>query len=378
MEMTIVHKEKTNGTEQAQWAEFNLHNRVGMRVARQAATASLFMDMFAPFVTDHLEHANLTISEEMEELVAGAFGEVHGETEFYYNDEGLAMETPEVQIFRNEDGFRLHGNVELMVMALPLIDRLMVSQGAAMIHALTVEYKGYGLAMPAWGGSGKTSTMAKLLKRDGYAFMGDDWAFLTQESELLGYAKPMFIKPYHRPIYPHLFHDTHKPLVPISFSKQIARLTTRVHPYITKYPRLAQLTRRWSPEHMMVTPQRAFPAAKFSTAAPLAAAIFVERYVTDSNQPVFEEQSKKWMIARMIGNFNSELPRQSRQVITAMGAAGLAPIEQTYGEKAAVLDQALEDKPLFLLRVPKAMTPDQASDIIVEKIEHVLAAAGVK
>ena len=171
-----------------------------------------------------------------------------------------------VQIFLDEDGFHLHGSVELMVMALPLIDRLMVNQGAAMIHALTVEYKGHGLAMPAWGGTGKTSTMAKLLKRDGYAFMGDDWAFLSRQGELLGYAKPMFIKPYHRSIYPHLFSNTHKPLVPISLSKQIARMTTRVHPYITRYPQLAQLTRRWSPEHMMVTPQRAFPEARFSTA----------------------------------------------------------------------------------------------------------------
>jgi hypothetical protein len=78
----------------------------------------------------------------------------------------------------------------------------------------------------------------------------------------------------------------------------------------------------------------------------------------------------------MIGNFNSELPRQSRVVMTALGAAGLVPLEQTFEEKAAVLDQALGDKPLFLLRVPKAMTPDQASDVIVEKIEQVLAIAG--
>jgi hypothetical protein len=360
-----------------EWYHFNFHNRVGMRVSRQAATASLFTDMFAPFLTDSLEHATLTIREEMQPLEAGAFGEVHGETEFYYNERGLQLETPAVQIFLDEDGFHLHGGVELMVMALPLIDRLMVNQGAAMIHALTVEYKGHGLAMPAWGGTGKTSTMAKLLRRDGYAFMGDDWAFLSRQGELLGYAKPMFIKPYHRPIYPHLFSNTHKPLVPMRLSKQIARMTTLVHPYITRYPQLAQLTRRWSPEHMMVSPQHAFPEARFSTAAPLAAALFVERYVTDSDQPVFAEQSKKWMIARLIGNFNSELPRQSRVVMTALGAAGLVPVEQTFEEKAAVLDQALGDKPLFLLRVPKALTPDQASDVIVEKIEQVLAIAGV-
>jgi len=359
------------------WNYFNLHNLVGMRVSRSASTASLFTDMFNPFLVESLEHADLTITEELEPLENGAFGESHGETEFCYNDIGLHLETPDVQVFVDEDGFRLHGDVELLVLALPLIDRLMVTKGAAMIHALTVEYNGYGLNMPAWGGTGKTSTMAKLLKCEGFAFMGDDWAFLSKDGYLLGYAKPMFIKPYHKSIYPHLFSNGHKPLVPISLSKQIHNMTTRVHPYITKYPKLAQITRRWSPEHMMVSPHRAFPAARFSTVAPLAASLFVERFQSNSDEPVFEEKSKKWMISRLIGNFNSELPKQSRLVMTTLGASGLVPIEQTFEEKAAVLSQALEGKPNFYLRVPKHLTPDQASDIIVSKIEQVLVTAGV-
>jgi hypothetical protein len=63
--------------------------------------------------------------------------------------------------------------------------------------------------------------------------------------------------------------------------------------------------------------------------------------------------------------------------MTSLGAAGLVPIEQTFADKAAVLNQALEGKPNFYLRVPKHLTPDQASDIIVEKIEQVLVTAGV-
>ena len=85
---------------------------------------------------------------------------------------GIHLETPEVQILADEDGFRLHGKSELLVMALPLIDRLMVTRRAAMVHALTVEYKGHGLLMPAWGGTGKTSTMAKLMKSDGFRLHG--------------------------------------------------------------------------------------------------------------------------------------------------------------------------------------------------------------
>jgi hypothetical protein len=337
----------------------------------------IFKDMFSPFVTNQLSTTSLTITGEREKLEQGSFGEVHGETEFHYNDTGLELHAYDVQVFRDEKGFRLNGRSELLVMALPIIDRLMVMKGTAMVHALTVDYRGHGICIPAWGGTGKTSTMAKLVKKAGFSFMGDDWAFLSRTGNLLGYAKPMFIKPYHRQIYPHLFEKTHKPLVPVRLSKSIAHMTTLVHPYVTRYPQVASLTRHWSPEHMMVTPQRAFPGSSFSTHAPLAAALFVERYTTSSSTPIFTQQNTDWMVSRLIGNFNSELPRQSRVVMAALGASGLVPIEQSLYEKAVVLKEALRNKPAYLLRVPQAMTPDQASDVIVEHIEKIISISGI-
>ena len=121
-----------------------------------------------------------------------------------------------------------------------------------MIHAATMAYRGHAIALPAAGGTGKTSTAAKLMRREGWSFMGDDWAFLAEDAMLLGYAKPMFIKPHHRAIYPHLFEGVRKPLVPSRLSSSVGRLTTVVHPYVIRYPRLADFSRRWSPEHRMV------------------------------------------------------------------------------------------------------------------------------
>ncbi|MRR28943.1 hypothetical protein EG834_01090, partial [bacterium] len=241
------------------WLEFDLHGVSAFRVEATSDIAAMFRDMFRPFVSEGLNHFDLTISENFEPLIDGAYGEAHGESDFYYNDHGLYLEKPDVQVFVDENGIRLHGKGELLVMALPLIDRIMVQRGAAMLHAMTVDFKGHGILMPAWGGSGKTSTMSKLMKIPGFSFMGDDWTFLTRNADLLGFAKPMFIKPYHRSLYPHLFKKAHKPLVPLALSKPIHSLTTLIHPWITRYPKLAALTRKWSPEHMMVQPEQAFP-----------------------------------------------------------------------------------------------------------------------
>lgn len=362
---------------------FNIHDRLRMGVEASTPTASLLKDMFAPFVVDGSDQPedealyDLIVTGELQDLVDGSFGEVHGETEFRYNDLGIHLEATGVQVIKHGDQFRLNGRQELLVMALPLIDRIMVNRGAAMIHALTVDYLGHGICIPAWGGVGKTSTMAKLLKINGFSFMGDDWAFLSDEGDLLGYAKPMFIKPYHRPIYPHLFKKVHKPLVPVSLSKKISRMTTLVHPFITLYPQVASVVRRWSPEHMMVKPQVAFPEASFSTRAPVAAAMFIERYESSSMEIIYEEKDTHWMVSRMIGNFNSEMPRQSRTVMAALGASNLVPIDQVFEDKRVVLEKALEDKPAYLLRVPKALPPDEASDLIVEHIQDIIALAGI-
>jgi hypothetical protein len=359
------------------WLEFDLHGVSAFRVEASSDIAAMFRDMFRPFLSEGISHFDLTISEAFEPLIDAAYGEAHGESDFYYNDHGLFLEKPDVQVFVDETGMRLHGKGELLVMALPLIDRIMVQRDAAMLHAMTVEYKGHGILMPAWGGSGKTSTMSKLVKIPGFSFMGDDWTFLTSKADLLGFAKPMFIKPYHRALYPHLFKKVHKPLVPVALSKPIHSLTTLIHPWITRYPKLAALTRKWSPEHMMIQPEEAFPDAPISTGAPLAASLFVERFEGDSTEPQFFEKDAQWMTTKLIGNFFSELPKTSRLMITTLGASGLVSIEQSFREKEAILLQALDGKPAFYLRVPRSFDPDRASDAIVEKIQHVITAAGI-
>ncbi len=353
------------------WLEFNIHDRVRIRVAAKAPTASLMRDMFEPFLSEALDRHDLTVTAKIVPIE----GVSYGEHDYRYTDASLHVEDMNVQILQEQSGFRVNGTRELLTAVLPLVDRIAVTHDAAMIHAATVDYGGHGVCMPAWGGVGKTSTVAKLVRLEGFAFMGDDWGFLSGDGQLLGYAKPMFIKPHHRPIYPHIFQEKRKPLIPSSLSKPVAELTTLVHPVVTRYPRLAGVTRKWSPEHMMVTPRQAFPEARISTQARLAIVVFVERF--DGREAVLEEKDQSWMVSRLIGNFHREMSLHSRELVNALGATGMVPIERHFAEKAGVLTKALDGIPSFLLRVPVAFPADQASDVIVDHLKKVLADAGV-
>jgi hypothetical protein len=67
----------------------------------------------------------------------------------------------------------------------------------------------------------------------------------------------------------------------------------------------------------------------------------------------------------------------SREVVVALGATGLVPIEQFFADKREVLSRAVAGKPTYLLRVPASYPADQASDVIVEHLQKAMADAGV-
>ncbi len=360
-----------NPAADAGWLTFDLHGRVRMGVASTAPTAAQMRTMFADFLTEHGDGPfDLTVTGELEPVD----GVAYADDDFSYTSEAICLRTPRLQIIREGAGIRLNGPGELLTTVLPLLDRVLVERDVAMIHAATVSIHGRGVALSAAGGVGKTSTIAKLMRRPGVGFMGDDCAFVSADGELLRFAKPMTIKPYHRTIYPHLFHRMRKPLVPRKLSRPVGRLTTVVHPFVVHYPRLAARIRSWSPEHMIISPQAAFPGSPIVQSAPLSAVVYVERH--DGAEPRLCEVDRAVMVARMLGNFHIEMTRHSREVLNYLGATGLIPLQDIFADKATILGKALQNVPTFLLQVPVAYDADRASDMIVNRLAAVTHALG--
>lgn len=356
------------------WHVFDVHGLVRMRVAPDAPTAHQLCHMFAHFLRPDVtvcDDADITVTGSVPSLVAP----VHGEYEFTFTDEAVIIEAMGSCVERRGDRWGVHGTREMLTTVLPLVDRVAVTHGAAMIHAATVIYDGKGIAMPAWGGVGKTSTMSQLVKMDGVEFLGDDWAFIDTRQQLLGFHKPIYIKPHHRVIYPHMFEGARKPLVPSSLSKPFAKLTTAVHPLATKYPKAANVFRKWTPEYRVVTPQEAFPEARFGNAAPLVISIFVER--ADLDAPRLTEVSEEWMVSKILGNFHAEMSPQSREVFTALATTSILALEDVMAEKAGILSKALVGIPTFRLLVPTHFPPDQAAPAIVAEMQRAMELGGV-
>lgn len=350
-------------------AHFNVHCLVGIEVAPGTPGAPQLVDMLAPF------HTACPAGGRSHILVTGTSVTLenpsHAEDAYRYSDDTLFLPRDRVTVTATDaDCFTVAGRGELLTAVIPLLDRLCVLNDAAMVHAAIVNYKGAGVLMPAWGGVGKTSTVAKLVRIDGVQFMADDWAFFRADGTVLGYAKPMFIKAHHQPIYPQLFEGPRKPLVPKGLTKPLERASTMVHPVIVRYPRTAAFTRHWSPEHRMVHPEQAFGAENIGSEAPTRVALFLERY--SGADAVLEPRSAEWMTTRIVGNFHSELPGVSRSLIEALGATGLIPLERYFADKAKVVRRGLGGIPCHVLKLPASWSADRTSDHVTATVQALL------
>ncbi|TAM71142.1 MAG: hypothetical protein EPN48_02765 [Microbacteriaceae bacterium] len=337
---------------------FDIHGMVAVRVEEGTPGAAQLRDMLGPFLGESQAALQIRVRGPQppppEQSTA--------EDVYRFTMDSLTLPRDRVTIVRSIDGFRVEGAGELLTAVIPVLDRLCVMQGAAMVHAAIVDYRGAGVLMPAWGGVGKTSTIAKLVALPGVRFLADDWGFLRGDGTLLGYAKPLFIKPHHREIYPQLFVGLRKPLAPGRLIAPLSRLATAVHPVIVRYPRAAAFTRRWSPEHRMVAPAEVFGRENIGASVPVRLAVFLERF--DADDASLHTCPHEWMASRMVGNFHTELPLVSRRLIEALGSTGLVPLDRHFGEKTANVARALHDVPCMVLRLPVAWSADRASDHI--------------
>lgn len=347
----------------------DIHGYATIAVESGAPAERQLREMLKPFVTA------VPTGDAVPDIVVGADARPlhdasHGEHAFRFTDDAVNILKDRVQVVRTDSGFEVRGKGELLTSVLPLVERVVVPRGAAMIHAATVAIGDRGVFLPAWGGVGKTSTVAKLTKLPEGRFMGDDWGFVTKDQRLLGYAKPMFFKPHHRELYPHVFGARKKPLAPSSMTDAVGKLATAVHPVIIRYPKVADVTRKWSPEHLMAHPDQVFPADKIAHDVPLALTCFVERY--DGTGAELVERDVDWMVRRTIGNFHSELPGTSKDLVVAMAAVGMVGLEDYFSEKAEVMRAALSGAPSYSFRVPADWPAPKASDVIAQQVLDLL------
>jgi hypothetical protein len=311
--------------QKTEWTYFNLHDSLRLRVEKGHPSEYMSEFLFGPFRTDFLEQVDLTLQFRPPEIGEYSFAS----DSYLFTSNHVYVKQYKIHLAKAGSSVILAGKRNLLPYVGPVLQWLMLQKGHCLAHAAAVAVNGRGILLPAWGGTGKTTAIVSLLKKvPGASFLSDDYTILSEKGYMLAYPKAFFIYPYHRDLFPHLFKARHKPLMPPALSGALERVRKVVRPVCMAFPRLENIARRITPEHMLVPAHVALPDVDFSSSAPVDIVLFVVRY--SGEKTLVEEIDAAEATRQLVGNWYYEQYESGQNTFSAMGSTALVGIPEFF------------------------------------------------
>jgi len=349
------------------WLYYNIHDLVRIRLQRGHMSKRSFELFFGPFRTNFLKEEEIDISVQKYAPEISEYSDAGGS--YYFGDNHLYFKKYKTHLLKKNDSWILAGQRNLLPFVYPVLQMLFLRKKHCMIHSASVAINGRGVLLPGWGGTGKTSSVICILREiGGSRFLGDDFSIISPDL-IYSYPKAFFIYPYHRKLFPHLFKSKHKILIPPCFSDIFEKVRTIVRPAIMMFPRLENIARRITPEHMCVPAREALPDFEFSDKAKIDTILFIERY--SGIKIVLEDISVDHARQRLTGNWLYEIGKCCQEMIVAMSGAGIIDLSEYFSQMGAIIDLACRNRTVKLLKIPK-VPPHETGGAIVATLKEIM------
>jgi hypothetical protein len=246
--------------------------------------------------------------------------------------------------------------------------------GCAFMHGAALERDGVAWLFPSWGGVGKTALVASLVRSHGWRMLGDDFVVVTDDGDCLAFPKPMVLYPYHRALFPEVFSAGRGPAAPAAFNAALTRAAVAIKPMLRRFPTLLQWARRNNPQSVRVPPSQVFGRDKLAASGRIGGAVFLER-VTGLSAPRLDD-ADGGLVGRAFGTTLSEFdPRCTMVCNVALGSGHLGP-DEFYGPWVRTLEEGLEDRPQYVLRLPADCPVEHVVDAVLDLLGERLAVGG--
>lgn len=266
--------------------------------------------------------------------------------------------------------FVLACNRDPLSFVLPLVEWVLLQQSHSLVHAAGVGLNGKGVLLPATGGVGKTAAVQKLCSLPHASFLGDDLVILSDQCELLSFPKPMFIYPYHRELFPHVFAKANKFVVPKALTRAVGAIRRLIRPLLRAFPRVEEFGRQYTPEHIHTPARVALPGVEFSTRLPLSLVLYLERY--PGQEVRLEKLDAEKYSAIMTEILIREMGIPAGELLDECFRHELIPKAQYVGLQKKIFQKALRSRPAYKLSLPDNLQAKATGETISEKVQQLL------
>ncbi len=226
--------------------------------------------------------------------------------------------------------------------------------GQSYLHASSFERDGRGIAMAAWGGVGKTTSMLKLVGEHGWRFLSDDLGLVDDDGVLWRTPKRMQVYAYNVEGQPRLYRTLVRRRSAVDRAAwHLRRATVGTD----------KVRRRVSAEEL-------FGPESVSRQAKLTDLFTMER--ADIPAITLESISADEVVRRATATMMREV-QPLGDLISAMHSGGQHPVLPTHQEflekTSMTLARALRGVRVRLIRVPLRSSPDDLAAFLVRALE---------
>ena len=304
---------------------FSIHGIVGISVSKSYKWTETLIPNIPMFKTDadNFSHIKTKISLEYNDNVVKLdnFYEVVPNIFINRNTNEIFDKEYGALITRKKDGYSIVCSQECNEWLMMVLEYCLLANGATLVHSAGVEKNGKAYIFPSWGGVGKTASIAKLVREEGYHLLGDDLTILKTDGSVLAFPKKFVLYDYHRKLFSDAMSGT--PLVKGGISNIASKMIPGVKAFLRKFPGVLAWARRHNPQSKRVSPYDIFGGDVIATGGKLEAVTWLERihiprtkkvdadtYALASKSLIitihelFEGRIQEFMIALCAGDFD--------------------------------------------------------------------------
>lgn len=184
----------------------------------------------------------------------------------------------------SDDVYVITCNQECNEWVMMLLQYMLLRNKATFIHSAGVEKDGKAYVFPSWGGVGKTASVAKLIREDGYKLLGDDLVILKEDGSVLAFPKKFVLYAYHKNLFKDVMKD--KKLINGGISKLVSHLIPLIKSILRHIPFVLSWARRHNPQSKRVSPYDIFGEGNISYGGNVEKFTWLERIEIEKTQVV--------------------------------------------------------------------------------------------
>lgn len=345
---------------------YDFHGLYRVRVEHRGLDALMRQEL-GVFLSDR-DAADLTIEEGPVPRPAKSLAE-----DYRFDDSGFVVETGSGRLAIQEGRILAEPRVNPYELLAHWVENLMkiaiVRRGVCFVHSAAVSRDGAATLLPAWMGSGKTHLLLHALAH-GYDFMADDWCFVSESGETLGYPRWPALVYHHFEANPALRELLASGPSGASLRRRLA--VSEFAGSLRPAGPIGRRFRRFLEDRFFVTvhpgPTRLFPAARCvlrAKAARVALLLASERSEVEVRPLPPEELARRSVWA---GTY--ERNRYSTHRLAMAYAGKDVPLADTTAEETDLLTRAFRTARCFEVVLPSRPTPADLDGVLAE-IERV-------